>query len=148
MTKPSSEELADGLVMAAIRLTRTLRAPNRSGKLTEPEISALAVIVYAGKIRAKDLAEYEEVSAAAISVLIKQLEAKEFVRRSKDADDGRALWITATPHGARLLRDGHAKRLAPLVAAISELSERDRARVGDATSIVDRLTAMARDRGA
>ncbi len=141
--RPSSEALADGLVLAAIRLTRTLRALNRSGKLTGPEISALAVIAYSGRVRARDLAAYEEVSAAAISMLVRAMEAKGLVKRARDPDDGRAQWISATSKGARLIAEGHARRIAPLRSAMDALTAGERALVGEAIVIIDRLAAAA-----
>lgn len=146
MTKPpSSETLADGLTLAAARLARTLRALNRSGKLTGPEISALAMIAYAGKIRARDLAAYEEVSPPAISALVAAMESKGLVKRARDPDDGRVQWISATPKGARLIAEGHAKRIAPLKTAIETLTADERAVVGDAIEIIERLLAKVRE---
>lgn len=141
----TSEALADALTLAAIRLTRTLRALNRSGKLTGPEISALAVIAYAGKIRARDLASYEEVSPPAISALIQAMETKGLVKRARDADDGRVQWISATAKGARLIAEGHARRIAPLKTAIDALSATERARIGEAIAVIDRLAAAVRN---
>jgi DNA-binding MarR family transcriptional regulator len=143
--RPTSEALADELALAAIRLTRTLRALNRSGKLTGPEISALAMIAYSGKVRARDLAAHEEVSAPAISALIRTMEAKGLVKRARDAGDGRVQWISATPKGARLIAVGHARRIAPLTTAIDALSPDERARIGEAIAVIDRLAAAVRN---
>ena len=142
--REQSELLADRLVMAAIRLTRTLRAQARSGRFSGPQISALAVIVYSKRISARDLAALEEVSAAAISKLIKAMEAEGLVRRTPDRTDARLQWISATAKGTRLVREGHAHRIAPLAAAIAALPDGRRAAVDRACAIVEEMTKAAR----
>ena len=57
MSNQAVFDLADRLTLGAIRLTRTLRGIRpSSGGITWPEISALAVLVHAGRIAARDLA--------------------------------------------------------------------------------------------
>jgi DNA-binding MarR family transcriptional regulator len=130
--------------MAAIRLTRTLRSLNRGGRLSGPQISALAVIVYSKRVSARDLAVFEEVSAAAISKLVKQMESDGLVRRSPDPADARLQWISATAKGVRLVREGHERRIAPLVAAIGDLPTGRRAAIVDACAIIEGMTKAAR----
>lgn len=129
-------DLADALVMNAIRLTRTLRALRSSTGLTGPEISALAVIVHAKRIAARDLAALEEVTPATISRLVAAMEAKGLVRRTPDRRDARLQWIVATPLGARRIREGHERRLAPLAAALAALPREKRAKLADASAIL------------
>lgn len=132
-------ELADQVVMAAIRLTRTLRALTKTSALTGPEISALAVIVYAGRITGKDLAALEEVTPGAISRTVAGLESAGLVRRAADAADSRVKWIAPTAKGAALTRDGHHNRLAPLAAGIAGLTAQERRTLSDAAALIDRL---------
>ena len=140
-------DLADALVMAAIRLTRTLRALNRNSSLSEPQISLLSVVVYAGRIAARDLARHEEVTPATISRLITSLENEHLIVRKRDATDSRLQWITATARGRQLVRDGHRRRLAPLVDAIHRLPPAQRETLRAATGIVGQLTQdLARDK--
>jgi DNA-binding MarR family transcriptional regulator len=133
-------DLADALVMAAIRLTRTLRALNRNSSLSEPQISLLSVVVYAGRIAARDLARHEEVTPATISRLITSLENEQLIVRKRDATDSRVQWITATARGRQLVRDGHRRRLAPLVEGIHRLQTSQRDTLRAATGIVEELT--------
>jgi DNA-binding MarR family transcriptional regulator len=133
-------DLADALVMAAIRLTRTLRALNRNSSLSEPQISLLSVVVYAGRIAARDLARHEEVTPATISRLITSLENEQLIVRKRDATDSRLQWITATARGRQLVRDGHRRRLAPLVEGIHRLQTSQRDTLRAATGIVEELT--------
>jgi DNA-binding MarR family transcriptional regulator len=131
--------LADALVMAAIRLTRTLRALNRHSSLSGPQISLLSVVVYAGQIAARDLARHEEVTPATISRLIASLENEQLIVRRRDATDTRVQWITATARGRQLVRDGHRRRLAPLVDAIHRLPPSQRETLRAATEVVGEL---------
>ena len=143
----SESDLADALVMAAIRLTRTLRALNRNSSLSGPQISLLSVVVYAGQIAARDLARHEEVTPATISRLIASLEEQKLIVRKRDTTDTRVQWITATARGRQLVRDGHRRRLAPLVDAIHRLPPAQRETLRAATGIVGQLTQdLARDK--
>ena len=72
--KKADQQLADDMVMAAIRLTRTLRMLNRGSALSGPKISVLAVVAHAGRITARDLARLEEVTPATISRLLASME--------------------------------------------------------------------------
>ncbi len=132
--------LADALVMSAIRLTRTLKALNRTSALSGPQISLLSVVVHAGQIAARDLARHEEVTPATISRLIASLEEQQLIARKRDAVDSRVQWVTATARGLQLVREGHRRRLAPLVDALHRLSPSQRATLQDATDIVAGLT--------
>lgn len=140
--RPSSnQQLADRLVITSIRLTRTLRARWRSGRLSGPEISALAAIVYSRRLAAKDLARLEEVTPATISRLVAQMERKGLVRRTADAADARVQWIVATALGARLVREGHEARIAPLAEAVAALPRSKRQALADAAAILEEITA-------
>lgn len=138
MSQPhaAARDLADTVVMNAIRLTRTLRAHRRDEHLTGPEVSALAVIVHAGRIAARDLAALEEVTPATISRLVAAMEAKDLVRRTPDKRDSRVQWISATPLGARSIRVGHDRRLAPLTAVLAALPREKRAKLAEAQVIM------------
>lgn len=141
MVKPTPDfQLADAVTMAAVRLTRTLRALTKTSALSGPEISALAVVVFGGPVAAKDLAALEEVTPGAISRTVASLEAAGLVRRVADRDDARLKWIEATARGGRLCRQGHRNRLAPLAVRIAALPERERKLLRDASALIDRLS--------
>lgn len=132
----ASHDLADTLVMNSIRLIRTLRADRRSEDLTGPEVSALAVIVHAKQIAARDLATFEEVTPATISRLVAAMEGKGLVRRTPDKRDSRLQWIVATPLGLRRMRAGHDRQLAPLAEILAALPREKRAKLTEAAAIL------------
>jgi DNA-binding MarR family transcriptional regulator len=136
----SPEELADGLVTTAVRLTRRLRAEDRGARLTGPQASALAVVVYSRRIKVSDLATLEQVSRPTISKTVQDLEAAGLVRRSQDAHDGRVSWLEPTRKGETLLADGQARRIAPLVRQLASLSAEDRKLLSKALALLRALT--------
>jgi DNA-binding MarR family transcriptional regulator len=140
MNARTDRDAADKLAMASIRLTRTLTWLGRGGPLTSPQIGALVVIAYAGRIVARDLAAHQQITAATMSRLLSQLEARGLITRKADPSDSRLQWIAATPKGVALVSGEHEKRLAPLVGAIRKLSPRERSRVIEAAELIESLT--------
>lgn len=136
----SSEELADTLALLAIKLPRTLRAMDAAPKLTNSESSALGVLVHAGAMNLGKLAEYEQVTPASISRTIKVLEKRGLVSRIRDEADGRGSVVQATSPGKRVFKEGHNRKLAPLVEWIDQVPASDRARLLD---VLDLLEAAA-----
>lgn len=124
-----SFEAADRLVLAAIRLVRTLKILTPPEALTETQVSALAIIIYSEGITARELARLENVRPPSISVVVAQLEALGLIFRTADPKDARKLWISATQAGKRAFFAGHRRRLAPLASALAGLSRADRAAI-------------------
>ena len=138
-TQDEDLQLADAMVMAAIRLTRTLRAQNRSAELSGPQISALAAIVYSDQITARELARLEEVTPATISRLLASMEAAGLIARTRDEKDARLYRIHATADGRRLIEHGHRKRLMPLAKVIGNLSSQERLNLASSADVWQRL---------
>ncbi len=149
-----NDELAATLALGAVKLIRTLRAIDRSPRLSGPQASALGVVIFANRIRMSQLAELEAVSRPAITKTVAQLEALGLVVREADQEDGRATLVSSTPKGRQLFQEGHLRRIAPLAAAIGELSPRDRKALAKVVRIfeglshsIGRADADAVDRG-
>jgi DNA-binding MarR family transcriptional regulator len=141
---PPPPQLAEQLVMASIRLTRTLRALNRSSRLSGPQISLMAAVVHAGKIAARDLSMQEEVTPATISRQVAELESQGLLSRERDELDTRLQWIKATAQGRKLVMEGHARRLRPLVEALQEVPAAQQVILADAAAIMADLTTRLR----
>jgi DNA-binding MarR family transcriptional regulator len=131
--EPPGQQLADQLLMASIRLTRTLRALNRSSRLSGPQISLMAVVVYSGRIAARDLAKLEEVTPATISRQVGELEGLGLLLRRRDTRDTRVQWIEATAQGRRL------------VDALRSLPTGQQATLHEAAQIIEQLTVLMRN---
>lgn len=120
---PSSEELADRIHSAAIRLLRSLRRQDDKWGLSAPRLSALSVVVFGGPVTLGDLARAEQVRPPTMTRLIQALEAEGLVIRTPDADDKRVMWIKATSRGRRLLLRGRKARVRALAASLRTLDK-------------------------
>lgn len=137
------DRLADRLTLAAVRLTRWLRAADPSPRLSGPQASALAVVVHAGRLRMSDLAALEEVSRPTITRVAAELQGLGLIVREADPADGRVSWLTATEAGRALLAEGQARRIAPLAEAVAALPENRRAALAEGLVELERLLAEA-----
>lgn len=140
--RPSSQEVANALVLLAVKLPRTLRAMDAAPKLTVSESSALAVLVHAGAMNLGKLAEYEQVTPASISRTIKVLEKRGLVSRTRDKADGRGSIVQSTALGTRVFNAGHSRKLAPLVEWIDQLSASDSARLLDVLDLLEAAVVL------
>ena len=139
-------EIADKLHSAAIHLLRRLRAEDDAIGLSAPRLSALSVVVFAGPVTLSELAVAEQVRLPTISRLIKDLESEGLVRRLKAGDDARVQRVEATAKGRKLLQEGRRRRVSRLAADLAELSVTERARLGEAAELMERLSGAPRTR--
>ena len=139
-------EIADKLHSAAIHLLRRLRAEDAAIGLSAPRLSALSVVVFAGPVTLSDLAAAEQVRLPTISRLIKDLEQEGLVRRLKAGDDARVQRVAATAKGKKLLQEGRRRRVGRLAADLAALSIAERARLGEAADLMERLSGAPRTR--
>lgn len=136
-------ELANQLTLVSVRLTRWLRAADAAATLSGPQVSALAVVVHAGRIRMSDLAALEEVSRPTITRVAAELQALGLIERAADPADARVGWLSATPAGRARLAEGQTRRIAPLAEAMAGLSRQERETLGAAAELLEGLV----DRG-
>lgn len=135
-----STALADRLLLAAVRLTRRLRAEDPFPRMTGPQASALAVVVHAGQVTLGDLAAFEQVRRPTISKTAAELESLGLVARATDARDRRVQRLSPTPKGRAWLAEGQARRIAPLAADVAALPEHERAVLALAAATLERLS--------
>ncbi|MEJ7808207.1 MAG: MarR family transcriptional regulator [Telluria sp.] len=138
----SSIAVANTLATLAMRLPRTLRALDVAPTLSLSAASALGVLIHAGPLNLGKLAQYEQVTAASISKTITLLEQRGLVSRTPDQADGRAFLIQSTVLGKRLFKEGHERKLAPLVAWVEQLPEHDRRRLIDVLALLDSAAVL------
>ena len=142
MDKSARDEVADRLVMAAVRLTRWLNASDSDPRLSGPQASALAVIVHSGGIRPSELATLEQVQRPAVARTLAQLGERGLVERVAHPDDGRSVMIRATAAGAALLAAGQRRKVAPLVAALAALPDAEADALGTLLPMLERLVDL------
>lgn len=130
--------LADRLHSLAIHLLRAVRSGDDVSGLSGPRLSALSVIIYAGPINLTELAEAERVTSPTMTRLVQALEAEGVVRREIDPADRRAVKLSATARGKKVLDAARARRLAAMENILGELSAEDREVVQRAVTLLER----------
>ena len=114
-----TEETADRIHSAAIRLLRFVRKADVASGLPAAQLSALSVLVFAGPQSLAALAAAEQVKPPTMSQLVAQMERQGLVLRTPV--DRRSIRISATDKGRRLMQAGRKRRLATLAQALSPL---------------------------
>ena len=131
--------LADRLHSAAIHLLRRLRLEDAASGLTAPRLSALSVIVFAGPVTLRALADAEQVQPPTMTRIVRALEQAALVARRPHPDDGRQILLEATPSGRQLLEAGRARQTAALARRLDALPAADRADLARAVALLERL---------
>ena len=138
--EPADIDTADALHSAAIHLLRRLRTQDDALGLSAPRLSALSVVVFGGPITVTRLAAAEQVSAATISRMAKEMEWQGLLTRERDSSDKRIQRIRATEKGTALLHEGRRKRVAVLSDMLATLPAGERRLLAKAAQLLERLT--------
>ena len=113
---------ADRLHSAAIRLLRAARVADVRSGIGPARLSALSVLVYAGPMSLKRLAQIEQVRPPTMSRIVRGLERLKLARCVGSDKDRRAILIHATTAGRRTLEAGRRRRVALLAEKMSRCS--------------------------
>ena len=140
-TEGQRREVADRLHSAAIHLLRRVRKVDEESGLSAARLSALSVLVFGGPRTLGGLARAEQVSAPTMSKLVDALEREGLVTREADERDGRAVLVTPTVEGERILVEGRRRRIDELAGLFAELRPEELATLGEAAAIVEREIA-------
>ena len=139
--RPDPATVADRLHSAAIHLLRRLRKEDEAIGLTAARTSALSVVVFGGPVTIGQLAQAEQVSPPTMTRMLVGMERDGLIKRERDREDGRVVWIRATPKGARILQEGRRRRVEALAAELAELS------AGELTLLLQAAETMGRVAG-
>lgn len=143
-----AEVVADRLHSVAIHLLRQLRREDEASGLSAARLSALSVVVFAGPLPVGELARAEQVRSPTMSRVVADLEALGLVVRAPSPTDGRAVVVTATAKGRKVLQAGRRRRVASLTGRLEDLSARDLAVLDRAATVLERtLTAPRGEAG-
>ncbi len=139
MARRSRRDAADRIHSASIHLLRHVhRVDEDAMGITPARASALSVLVFGGARSLGELAEAERVKPPTMSRLVAAMEAEGLVRREPHAGDARAVRLTATAKGRRILERGRARRLDLLEELLRDADAREVAVVHEAAEIVER----------
>src|SRR5436190_6591197 len=133
-------EAADRVHSAAIHLLRGLRIRDRESGIGPAQLSALSVLVFAGPRSLAELAQAEQVKAPTMSRIVAGLVRAKLVQLATNKADRRAVVITATEKGARLMQQARMQRVASLARAVSGLDHNGIAIQRKAAEMIERLS--------
>lgn len=133
-------DTADRLHSAAIHLLRGLRKRDRESGIGPAQLSALSVLVFGGPRSLAELAEAEQVKPPTMSRIVAGLVRSKLVHAKTDQSDRRAVIITATESGMRLMHRARGRRVDSLARALGELQEPQIELLREAAEMIERLS--------
>ena len=125
------------LLPEAALLTRLL-VRQLGGDLSRTELGVLKTLS-GGSRRITELAELEGLAQPTITILIKQLEEKRLVTRTRHSGDGRVVLVTLTESGEGALEQYRASLRADLGAYLAEISDEEVEALATATATLAQL---------
>ncbi|MFJ9563728.1 MarR family winged helix-turn-helix transcriptional regulator [Streptomyces fuscichromogenes] len=131
--------LASELRLAVGRVTRRLRQAHAVGDVSLSGVSVLARLAAEGPDSPTSLAELERVRPQAMASTLAQLEQRGLVRRTPDAADRRRSILAVTDEGRAMLAERRSESVQRLAAVVDEFSVEERATLGAALPLLDRL---------
>lgn len=133
-----TEQVADQLHAAAIRLLRYVRKEDVASGVTAAQLSALSVLAFGGPMTLSLLAAAEQVKPPTMSQLVGELERLELVIRKPI--DRRSSEISLTRKGRALMEAGRRRRLARLTRAIANLPPEQIDKLAQAAGLMVAIT--------
>lgn len=122
-TLETIDELSMAMVQRASLLTQLIQRHARTG-LSRSEASVISTLSQRdGAQRISTLAYLEGLSQPAVTLLVKRLEQRGFVRRDRDEADGRVVLVSLTDVGFEMLERVRGRYRALLRECLAELSE-------------------------
>jgi DNA-binding MarR family transcriptional regulator len=118
-------ETADRLHSAAIRLLRLVRTEDAQSGIGPAQLSALSVLVFGGPKTVSELAALEQVRPATMSRIVDGRVRKKLVQRLEDEVDRRAVHVSATAKGEKLMMAGKERRVKALALRFEALTAAD-----------------------
>jgi DNA-binding MarR family transcriptional regulator len=136
-----TEQVADQLHAAAIRLLRYVRKEDAASGVTGAQLSVLSVLAFGGAQTLGALAAAEQVKPPTMSQLVSELERLALVARKPL--DRRSQEISLTRKGRQLMEAGRRRRLARLTKAIGRLPPEQIDKLAQAAGLMVAITDPA-----
>lgn len=134
-------ELASGLCVAIVRLSRRLKRERPDEGLTPTQLSALGTLELHGAMTPTELAAREKVRPPSMTRTLACLGDLALVERTDHPTDGRQSMASITAAGRELLREDRTRREAWLARRLAELSPEEREALSAAARLIERLSA-------
>lgn len=134
-----ASDLASQLRLSVVRLNRRLRSQRPEESVSLTQISAMATLRTCGAMTPSELAANERVRPPSMTRVISALEEAGLVSRRDHPTDGRQSIIELTARGTELLNTETSLKERWLDRRLAELTEEERATLGRAADIIDRM---------
>ncbi|WP_251360080.1 MarR family winged helix-turn-helix transcriptional regulator [Kangiella sp. TOML190] len=118
MAENPTNQLANQLHKLAIHLLRQARKQDLATGLTPERLSILSILVYVGSKTVNQLATMEQVSAPAITRIVKNLEKDGYVIKAKSKTDQRVVYVSATRKSKKLMEQARKKRIEAIAESL------------------------------
>jgi DNA-binding MarR family transcriptional regulator len=128
--------IAEHLLSRAAVLVRLLVRQVRSSEISRTEMEVLSILTE-GPRRITELSELEGIAQPTMTLLVKRLQEKGWVRRDGVPEDGRVVMISLTKTGSAAQERFRAQFLAALRADLQELSDQQLEELSAATETLD-----------
>jgi len=132
-------ETADALHSAAIRLLRLVRTEDAQAGVGPAQLSALSVLVFRGEMTLGELAALEQVRPPTMSRIVDGLVQRKLAQRASASPDRRAVKLTATAEGKKLLLAGKARRVKALARQMERFKKEEMKTLEAAAQLLRRL---------
>ena len=139
-TTLSTQELAEELRPAVLRLARNLRRETESLGVTSLQVTLLWLVRSRPELSLRELAAEEGISAPSVSGHVDRLEALGLLRRIRSTADRRRVGLELTPEGQSLLKRVRARRTTWLAERLALLTDGERERLEAALPTLYALT--------
>jgi DNA-binding MarR family transcriptional regulator len=140
VTATTSPTLGSQLRLAVLRLSRRLRQ-QAAGDVTASQLSALSVLAKEGELSLGELASIERIAPPSMTRIAARLEEQGLLERRVDPVDRRIARVAVSPAGEALLTETRTRRDAFLAARLQDLTPEERAILGKAIPLLERLAS-------
>jgi DNA-binding MarR family transcriptional regulator len=148
--KRKSENQASGRKEYGLRILHAIRKIIRAvdldsrqlaaqHKITTPQLLSLMAMVEKQPTTSIELAKRMHVDASTLVGIMDRLEAKGLIKRERDAEDRRKIWIRVTEAGQTLVAKTPFPLQYSLDRALKQLSSKERTQIADS---LDRLVEL------
>lgn len=138
-TAVRTAELSSQLRLSVMRLGRRLRNERADLTLTLSQLATLSTLHRHGSLTPRELAEHEKVQPPSMTRVLAALEERGMVARAPHPSDGRQQLVSLTPAAMTMLKDDRRQRDAWLARRLAEFTPEERAVLGRAAPLLERL---------
>ncbi len=137
LEKSDRNALANNLHSIAIHILRDARKTDLQSGLTPERLSILSILVYVGSKTVNEIAEMEQVSAPAITRIVKSLEKDGYVIKAKSRADQRVVFVSATRKSISLMEQARKQRVERVSEQLKQLSSKQVSDLTELLSLID-----------